>query len=376
MVELQTSQQHRQRALVLGDVLKSKDNSFGVLRLAMALAVLLSHCFYLQYGSMSAEPLIQWTGYTLGQHGVQVFFVLSGVLVTQSIVTSRSLIDFATARTVRILPALAVCVLLVSVFLGPAVSSLSLSDYFKDPRLPGYILKTVFLTTGSAPLPGVFNDLPAHSLVNSSLWTLKYEVACYVLLAASSWVAITTGRQQFVFGVMAAVSALLFVSYQPRLAETNGMLANISYFWLFFGTGILAYLMRAHLQISATVLAALSMLMLLSVGTPLAELTTAVALGYGAIWLSTWQMGPLRNFANTRDYSYGVYIYGVPVTQTILHLRPEIGTLALILATAVITLFVAALSWAYVERPVLAWHRNLRGQRSKAAAIVPTAVPA
>ncbi len=376
MVELHASQQYRQRALVLGDVLKSKDNSFGVLRLAMALAVLVSHCFYLQYGSMTAEPLIQWTGYTLGQHGVQVFFVLSGVLVTQSIVTSRSLIDFATARTVRILPALAVCVLLVSVFLGPAVSSLSLSDYFKDPRLPGYILKTVFLTTGSAPLPGVFNDLPAHSLVNSSLWTLKYEVACYVLLAASSWVAFTTGRQQFVFGVMAAVSALLFVSYQPRLSETNGMLANISYFWLFFGTGILAYLARAHLQIFAAGVAALSILMLVSVGTPLAEFTMASALGYGAIWLSTWLMGPLRNFANTRDYSYGVYIYGVPVTQTILHLRPEIGTLALILTTVVITLPIAALSWGYIESPALAWHRNLRGQRSKSAAIVPPAVPA
>ena len=60
------------RPVWLSDMLVPERNSFGVLRLSMALAVLVSHAVFLATGQNTAEPLYGWTGYTLGQHGVQV----------------------------------------------------------------------------------------------------------------------------------------------------------------------------------------------------------------------------------------------------------------------------------------------------------------
>ena len=102
------------RPIHLADILEPQNNSFGVLRLAMAGAVLVSHSYFFVTGETSAEPLYRWTGHTLGEHAVQVFFFLSGIMVTESLARSRGAIDFATARVLRIFPGLIVCVLLTA----------------------------------------------------------------------------------------------------------------------------------------------------------------------------------------------------------------------------------------------------------------------
>ena len=71
-------------------------------------------------------------------------------------------------------------------------------------------------------------------------------------------------------------------------------------------------------------------------------------------------MGPLRAFANHSDYSYGVYIYGVPVTQSLLHWFPEAGVAQLVIATVMITVPLAAASWRWIERPALNWRHTVK----------------
>ena len=180
-------------AVRLADIMAPERNSFGLIRLAMAITVLFSHSYLFLAGTSRAEPLAGWTGHSLGEHGVQVFFFLSGILIAQSFEASRSLLEFAVARVLRILPALAVCVLATAFVLGPLVSTLPVRDYLGDPLLARYIVKTVLLVTGAAPLPGVFGDLPLAGDVNLSVWTLKYEVLCYAGLRRSGWPGCLTG---------------------------------------------------------------------------------------------------------------------------------------------------------------------------------------
>jgi peptidoglycan/LPS O-acetylase OafA/YrhL len=120
-------------------MLKPDRNSFAIVRLIAAFSVLVSHCFFLQSGSAASEPLYTSTGYPLGAFAVQVFFVLSGILVSQSLMRAPSLIDFASARALRIFPALIVCVLAVSLLLGPALSSLSIADYCRNGARKTYL---------------------------------------------------------------------------------------------------------------------------------------------------------------------------------------------------------------------------------------------
>ena len=59
---------------------------------------------------------------------------------------SGSLIDFATARALRIFPGLSVCVLLTALVIGPIVSNADAWTYFTSSALPSYIVKTLLST--------------------------------------------------------------------------------------------------------------------------------------------------------------------------------------------------------------------------------------
>ena len=201
---------------VLADILSPDRNNFAAIRLAMALSVLVSHSWWLATGQSALEPLHAWTQHTLGEHAVQVFFFLSGVVVAQSLFKSGSLLDFLAARVLRIFPALIACVLLTAVVLGPLVSAGSLGAYFADRGWLAYIAKTLSLSTGSAPLPGVFADVPVKGLVNLSLWTLKYEVTCYAALALFGLAALRLPKWR---GLMTAGLAVLVAALALVLAQ-------------------------------------------------------------------------------------------------------------------------------------------------------------
>jgi len=56
---------------------------------------------------------------------------------------------------------------------------------------------------------------------------------------------------------------------------------------------------------------------------------------------------------NRFDYSYGFYIYAFPVQQSIIYLYPEISPLIFISSGFIITMIFAALSWHYIEEPMM-----------------------
>ena len=325
----------------------------------MALCVLVSHCFFLATGSSQQEPLA-WTGYTLGDYGVQVFFILSGILVTQSLAKSGDVLDFAIARVLRIFPGLIVCVFATALILGPLVSNFDFASYFTSRELPLYLIKTLLLTTGSAPLPHLFTELPVPNLVNLSLWTLKYEVLCYMGLGVIGFVMLAC-RNRRALGIGVLTIFLIAIFYKrPELAPDNALVDSIRYFALFFASGVIAFLFRKKMPINALALPLLLVLFVAAIGTRWAELGSAVFLGYGALCVASHKFGALRAATNRYDVSYGTYIYGVPVTQTLLHFWPTIELPALVGFTTAIVLPLAFVSWTLVESPALRLRKSLR----------------
>lgn len=344
----------------LADIMAPDDNSFGVLRLAMASAVLISHSFMYAAGSPAGEPLTAWTGHSLGQHAVQVFFILSGILVAQSLDRCRSMTDFVSARVLRIFPGLIVCVLLTALVLGPIMTGLSLGAYFSSPLLPAYLAKTLSLSTGSAPLPGLFADLPMAEKVNTSLWTLKYEVLCYSLLAIAGVAGLMKPRLRMLSAGLLAAFLLVVFSGTPKPAETYGFSDNLRYFTLYFGMGTLAYLVRERLVITWVGLVPLFALFVACLGTRFGELATALFLGYAVVVFANMRFGPLRGFTNRLDLSFGVYIYAGPIQQAMLDVAPTMHPLAIAVLAALIVVPLALLSWVLIEHPSLQLRRTLR----------------
>jgi len=338
--------------LRLSQILAPDDNSFGVVRIALAVAVLVSHAFFLASGSASAEPLVAWTGHSLGEHAVQVFFFLSGVLVACSFDTRRSVIAFATARALRIFPGLAVCVLLTALVFGPLVTALPPAAYLGDAGTYSYIARTLSLSTGSASLPGVFTANPEPGLVNMSLWTLKYEALCYAGLAVLGAAGFFSARRPIAAIALACVLAVVFLkSPDPQAAYSS--LDNLRYFVLFFGMGVLACLLRDRLVLRGEIVAALFLAFVLGIGSAAGELLSALFLGYATLWAAQFRFGALRAWTNRFDLSYGVYIYACPLQQLLVERAPGIGIAGQIALALVFVLPLALLSWLIVERPAL-----------------------
>jgi peptidoglycan/LPS O-acetylase OafA/YrhL len=81
-----------------------------------------------------------------------------------------------------------------------------------------------------------------------------------------------------------------------------------------------------------------------------------LAFVYGVLWVGTTPL--LRRFVPRHDYSYGIYLYGFMVQQCVANIAPQLSHVMSLLVAAPLILGCAALSWHFVERPVLTWCRG------------------
>ncbi|WP_332682225.1 acyltransferase family protein [Bosea sp. (in: a-proteobacteria)] len=339
----------------VADGLSARHNHFGLLRLLLALAVVVSHALSVTTGRVEDEPLALSTGFTLGEHAVNGFFAVSGFLVTMSY-EQRGWRDYVIARSLRIAPGLIAATLVVSLLLGSALTRLDLSAYLSDPRLWRFISGTLTSFKSAAPLPGVFEDNPLPFPMGT-VWTLKYETLCYLgvlvaglsglllqrRLALAIWVAL----------VVATVAREVVAPDGPKGVETALRLP------LLFLTGGLIYLWRERVPLSLAGLGVALVVTALLLPTPFYKAALYLVTAWGVLVLALapalarWHSDP------PADLSYGVYLYGWPVQQAFVAVFPAAGAFLLFWPGLAVTLTVAALSWYFVEKPALGLKRRL-----------------
>lgn len=64
---------------------------------------------------------------------------------------------------------------------------------------------------------------------------------------------------------------------------------------------------------------------------------------YGVLWVGTAPL--LRRFVPRHDYSYGIYLYGFMVQQSIANLAPQLSHVTTLLVAVPLILLSAALTW-------------------------------
>ncbi|MBX9845790.1 MAG: acyltransferase [Xanthobacteraceae bacterium] len=338
------------KPILLKDILEPRQNNFTLLRLLAALAVVASHAIFLKSGNKADEVFAGSSVYVLGDHAVNVFFVLSGLTVAASLDRSNDVVRFLIARMLRIFPALIVCTVALVIF-GVVISDCSVLEYLTDTRVITYALKTMSLSTASAELPGVFASNPYPSVVNASLWTLKFEVVCYLLLALLGAAGLLEKRKVSLLLPAVGIVASAFLLY--RSGGYADSLEQLARFWLCFSFGVGLFVFRDHVRISIVTALLLAALTWLVLGAGAERVVSPIATGYAALLLGCIPIGRLREFTNRNDISYGVYIFGWPTSQSLIHAYPTITVGALIVLSAVIASALAYLSWHWIERPSL-----------------------
>ena len=166
-------------ATKLSDLTHGHKNNFTLIRFIAATLVLFSHSFTL--AGEKFYPFAKIFGMSLGVLGLDIFFFVSGFLVTASLLIRKEIFAFAWARFLRIYPALFVAVIF-SVSVGAYFTSLPLNTFLNSNLVSNFFIKNITLLDGIGfRLPGVFADNPRHA-VNGSLWTLPWELKMYFVL--------------------------------------------------------------------------------------------------------------------------------------------------------------------------------------------------
>ena len=323
-------------------------NNLDFVRLVAAGLVLYGHSFVFLG---QREPLfLSWL--PLGPLGVYIFFTISGYLVSQSWDRDPHLVRFFARRALRIFPGLAVCVVLSILVLGPALTTLPLGDYFRNPHTLGYLQNIALHIVYH--LPGVFSENRVPHAVNGSLWSLPVEFLMYIVvsivgvLRGGRWTALAIAAGSALFTVFwAQVSAEMLVIYNFDLRQA---FICGTYFWA--GAVFHKFGLARWFTLPAA-LGALVVLLCLEPWRPLLQIASWVLLPLTVLAFGLASSPALETLTRRGDYSYGIYIYAFPVQQSVEYLWPGVSLLPYLLICSTITLGLAVLSWHGVERPAM-----------------------
>jgi peptidoglycan/LPS O-acetylase OafA/YrhL len=322
---------------------------FDLMRLGLALTIFIFHSYFVSQGDDGSL----WKGplRPLLVALVPVFFGVSGFLVTGSALRTASLRVFVAFRVLRIAPALATEIFLSALILGPLVTRLPLRDYFGDAAFFEYFGNIVGRIR--FVLPGVFIDNPMPDFVNVNLWTLRPEFYCYAIMAVLMVVGIAAKPRILTWSIMLAALVLTVTNAFHNLSEKpDGYQLNVPVFYFF--VGVLAYHWRAKIIIDLRLFALGAIVSYLLLRSPGYAYLAAFPVTYCMIYLGMLPL-PRISLLQMGDYSYGVYLYGFPIQQTLVHFFPVFREYwpLLFCVAAPLTLSFAMLSWHFIEYPTL-----------------------
>jgi peptidoglycan/LPS O-acetylase OafA/YrhL len=349
------------KAITLADAAAQPHNNFNLIRLFAAWLVIYGHAW--PVSGTEGQDLVEMTvGIRFaGALAVDVFFLVSGLLIAASLERNR-LPAFLAARALRILPALWVCVALTVFVLGPVFTTAP--DYFAQPETWEYLKHNLALVRDMKHfLPGVFDDLPYPRAVNGSLWSLPIEGKCYLFMAGVALLGLKA-PWRFTAVVLVVVAGAVLTADDPLPERRVRML------WCagFFLAGALAWAHRTVLKLHWAPLVALAVLGTVLDRAGLRSGYIAVyfaTLAYGTLWLAYVPRLPqIRH----HDFSYGVYLYGWPSQQLVMHFFPGTGVAGNVAGATVLAFALAAASWFRVEAPALRLKPKLRVRRAPEAA--------
>lgn len=306
----------------------NRGNSFTAIRFILATAVLFSHSFPLS-GRAEFSP----RGLNIGVLAVDSFFALSGYLISKSWFREPKALAFFMARLLRVGPALFVA-LLFSSFVAKQ------SDLF-----------------GTNPVPWI---------ANGSVWTLSWEIACYIMVLLLGVVGVWNSGN---LPILYVFVFLLFI-FNRGLDPSMSTRIVAPLIILFLGGALVSALEeRVHWR----VLGPLSFIGCLSILSPIKDnylkLFRSVPQTWGptvsdelfisslylmflpffVVWVGS--KIPLK-FEVRHDYSYGIYLYAWPCQQFIENSFEDLSVTIFFGVSFLASFTLSIISWHFIEKPI------------------------
>ncbi|MCA2255029.1 acyltransferase [Mycobacterium intracellulare] len=348
--------------MTLGQVFNGGNNALNAWRLVLAAEVMLWHCWPVT-GRMPPAATLQ----LLFSIGVDGFFAISGFLITRSWLDDPHVRDYLTARALRILPGYYACLIVTAFAFAPlsvALQGGSVGELVCSGGPLEYVLKNSAVAYVHLDVGGTPSGIPHSGLWNGSLWSLVWEVICYLAVAGVGLAGLAHHR--WVSPAILVVATGLATAMPPMTFPGVWTIPQIAVrSAIMFAAGAVLYQWREVIPARWPLVGVSVVIVLASSMLPDYRTVAALPLAYAII-----VSGALLKSSRLRlrtDLSYGVYIYAFP-TQQLLAVcgLARLQPVAFFLVAAAATLPVAAASWFLIEKPSMALKRRLKRKWSDA----------
>lgn len=320
---------------------KQRDNNFDLLRMLFAYAVVFTHVRELSGGTS------EFFLFNSSRWGVDGFFLISGYLVFRSWQNQPHFWAYGLKRLFRIYPAyITVIAVQCAILVALQWHDIRIMDVLRYLAANALFLNFLSPTIGDF-FAGLTFDAP-----NGALWTLKIEVAFYVLLPA----AIMAARRFLpIFLVIAIVVS--FAYYVTLLDVDQVRLANqLPGKTRLFALGMLLAIYGHRIPIWAYAIVAAAALGVLQLGTT-GYLSVDIAIRDLLLATSIMAVAfAVPRVSVPADISFTVYLVHYPLIQFALvaGLANTMPAWAFLLAVLAATTIVGLALSVLVERPMLA----------------------
>ncbi len=351
------------------EVYDRRRNNFDVLRFGLATAVIWSHCYALSGRPM--DPVFAFTRQIdAGSLAVDGFFVLSGFLITQSWLGDPDLRDYAIKRALRLVPALVAALAFGTLLVGPLVSAVPVREYLGSWSTWAHFGSVVLHRHLASPL--LYPDNPVPHQLNASLWSLRYEVFCYVLVASFGLV---RGVRWPIVSPVLAAGALSGQVLLGAAGVTAGVLETTLRLVACFFAGSTLFVLRDRVPFSPRLAAAAAATLALAAALGGFRPLFPIAGSYLLLFLACWTRLPLQRFGRYGDFSYGLYVFAYPIQQAIVQAMPAVSIPLFFALAFPPTLGLAMLSWRLIEAPALARKPQRAPGKARSAVARPRGAP-
>ncbi len=356
---------------------EGRPSGFDYMRLLLSVLVLAIHSVQIAYGQQFYMEVI-WSHFPsdgLAMTVLPMFFALSGFLVAGSLYRCRTLFSFMGLRFIRIYPALAVEVVLSAVVLGPLVTSLAWPEYFAAEEFARYLLNaTGHVSNESMYLPGVFAGNPQEGLANGQLWTVPYELYCYIGLGLLTLLGARRDRRVLLLGLLAFLTLSVVKMglhtgwhFDPWVGTVTGRALVLA-----FVCGVCLHAWREVIAVRFGFVLAGAVIAVIAFSlSGLGQYVGIFAISYVTVGLGLMN-APRLGVLKRADLSYGIFLYHFIIEQLVAYLLPGLREWYWItLVSLPLTALVAHLSWVLIERPALRLRRHVFAREGWAVGAMP-----
>ena len=293
---------------------------------------------------------------------VDIFFAMSGFLITMSWEARPQARDYLAARALRILPALWVCLILTAFVIAPigiAIQGGSVKNFLSSTGPITYVLSNFFVFYLRQDINGTPMGVPVAGSWDSPLWSLSFEVLCYASILVVGLLGLVKYRWLSI--VVFFVSAVLAVLQGPLLwpgVWTLGQLATRCF--IMFAAGAAMYQWRDKIPANWWLVALCTVLVFVAGAlAPDYRVVAGWALAYAVIVSAAL----VRNMNLHHDFSYAMYIYSFPVQQIMVMAGLISLSPLLFYGLSVAFVFpIAVASWFLIERRAIRLKRKIRAE--------------